>query len=1175
MKQLKLLMFLAIIVVAGMIPSALMAQEYHQGVIQLKFKKNQTSSLQKMLLNRASKSGELKRTSKRGFIETGLKKVDEQNKQFKVHAMKRVFRPAGKFEDKHVKAGLHLWYELKFDTKMSLKSVVNSYKKITEVELVNPIEKIKSPSITALKEKSKRITRQEKKLKANSFPNDPLYAKQWHYHNTGQSNGTPSVDIDLERAWNIQKGDSRVIVAVTDHSVDPNHEDLKGNMWVNSGEIPGNNIDDDNNGFVDDIHGYDFFKNSGTLDGNDRHGNHVAGTISAETNNGIGVAGIAGGTGNNDGVRIMSVGVFGKRGSGGFAEGYVYAADNGAVISQNSWNSVGTSSASAERDAIDYFIANAGGVDKAMNGGVVIFSMGNDHGEVRTNHATYAPVIAVCATDENDERGNYSNYGNWAGVSAPGGAGGFIDGEWQFTRDGVWSSVNNNEYREFSGTSMAAPHVSGIAALLVSNNYGSITPQQVRKIIEGTTEFIDYKNSGVEGKLGVGRVNAYEALRVAENMHIPILVRANNTTTNSTTITWGTLNSDNEFEVAYKKVSATSWVTSITNGLSFKINNLEEGEWYDVKVRAKNSAGYSPYSGTSTFITKVSSLAVPSNFTISNIKELTADLSWERPKHVLTYLLRYRVVGNSKWEEKQINLGNTKSLVALFPKTKYELQIKAKSGGVESDYTPVQSFTTLYTKCGEIEPWQPKGYGVNGTKVAYNGKIYANAWWAGPNDVPGKNSTWRFQGNCPKDNDNEAPQVTITSLSNGQVVEQETLSSITLSANATDSDGTIASIQFSVDGANLSSGNNISWLPSAFGSYTIKVEVTDDKGAKATDEVIIIVKEKVDNEVPQVTITSLSNRQVVEQETLSSIMLSANATDSDGTIESIQFSVDGTNLSMGNDISWLPASFKSYTIKVEVIDNKGAKATDEITITVKQKVNNEVPQVTITSLSTGQVIEQETLSSITLSANATDSDGTIASIQFSVDGVNLSSGNNISWLPASFKNYTIKVEVRDDKGAKASDVVKVTIKEKTTGGGCNSIQAWEANTEYKVKGTQVAYKGSVYENKWWTKNEEPGAGGPWGPWKLIGACIDLATINNLITIAPNPTQGVLKLHLESGLKQPSGIKISSLTGKYNLGLDKNLEKGELIYDISRFPKGVYLLEITIGKQVVSKKIILE
>lgn len=164
---------------------------------------------------------------------------------------------------------------------------------------------------------------------------------QWHYKNFGITpRSVEGADINLFEAWKQTTGSPNVIVSIVDGGIDGSHEDLKDNLWINEGEIPGNGIDDDGNGFIDDVYGYNFVSDKGeiTLD-EAGHGTHVAGTVAARNNNGIGVSGVAGGDGTpNSGARLMSCQIFeGANGSGQGAGATVYGANNGAVISQNSW----------------------------------------------------------------------------------------------------------------------------------------------------------------------------------------------------------------------------------------------------------------------------------------------------------------------------------------------------------------------------------------------------------------------------------------------------------------------------------------------------------------------------------------------------------------------------------------------------------------------------------------------------------------------------------------------------------------------------------------------------------------------------------------------------------------------------------------------------------------------
>ncbi|HKK68136.1 MAG TPA: S8 family serine peptidase, partial [Bacteroidales bacterium] len=375
----------------------------------------------------------------------------------------------GKFEQKHKKHGLHLWYEIEFDNKFDIKSVISAFK---SSEFIAHAEPVPAPKL----------------FEEKNFPNDPKYGQQWQYEN-----------ISMEMAWQYQTGSANVIVAVNDGGIDVDHEDIAGNMWRNSNEIPANGIDDDNNGYIDDYYGYNFADDMGTIIAHD-HGTHVAGSVAGETNNSTGIAGVAGGNGNDNGVRLMSLALFSETNIDGFDEAFVYAADMGAVISQNSWGS-GPQVQSLE-DAIQYFNANAGGVNAPMDGGLVVFAAGNDN--TNTGESIYPSnlpyVMAVASVDKYDKKSTFSNYGDFVDICAPGSF--------------IFSSISENAYQSKSGTSMACPHVSGVAALIVSHYQGNITPAQVWDMLINNTDPIDQLNPNHIGKLGSGRLNAFKALGI-------------------------------------------------------------------------------------------------------------------------------------------------------------------------------------------------------------------------------------------------------------------------------------------------------------------------------------------------------------------------------------------------------------------------------------------------------------------------------------------------------------------------------------------------------------------------------------------------------------------------------------------------------------------------------------
>ena len=300
-------------------------------------------------------------------------------------------------------------------------------------------------------------------------------------------------------------------------------------MWVNEAELNGTaGKDDDGNGYRDDIHGYDFYKKSPDVEPGE-HGTHVAGTIAAVNDNGIGVSGVAGGTGNGDGVRIMTCAIYDYMGYGtATPTGYVYAADNGAVISQNSWNYPMINILPEDMSvAFDYFIDNAGiGPDGEqtgpMKGGVIIFAAGNEFSPKVGCPSDDPRVITVTSMMADYVKASYSNYGTEADIFAPGGAG---ERDAAFPQQGqVYSTGLDNTYTYHSGTSMACPHVSGVAALIVSHygaNASGFTNEELKTILLRSYRNVDMWQTrpDIAAGLGAGLVDA--SLMELENPGVP------------------------------------------------------------------------------------------------------------------------------------------------------------------------------------------------------------------------------------------------------------------------------------------------------------------------------------------------------------------------------------------------------------------------------------------------------------------------------------------------------------------------------------------------------------------------------------------------------------------------------------------------------------------------------
>lgn len=329
---------------------------------------------------------------------------------------------------------------------------------------------------------------------ALALPNDPNFNNLWGMNNTGQTGGTTDADIDAPEAWEFTKGSHEIIVGVIDTGVDYNHEDLAANMWVNEAEYNGTaGVDDDGNGIVDDIHGARWTNGDGTVSSGDPmdgqgHGTHCSGTIGAVGDNGIGVAGV------NWNVRIMGLKFLDDEGSGYDTDAIAaleYAIDKGAHLTSNSWGGGGYSQAmvdaiNAAAAANQLFIAAAGN------------DYGNNNDENPMYPATYSPenIIAVAASDHNDNMAYFSNYGpTTVDLAAPG--------------VNILSTVPGNDYDgSYSGTSMATPHVSGVAALLLSRNPGAAYQDVKGWILDNVTPLSQWDGVVLSG----GRLNAADAL---------------------------------------------------------------------------------------------------------------------------------------------------------------------------------------------------------------------------------------------------------------------------------------------------------------------------------------------------------------------------------------------------------------------------------------------------------------------------------------------------------------------------------------------------------------------------------------------------------------------------------------------------------------------------------------
>jgi len=401
-------------------------------------------------------------------------KVDVVTQQF--HAL-RITQQSTGIKSKQV------FYVISFPAGTNIQEVIEAYYQTGEIDYAEPDYIGSSAGVKA------------------DVPNDTYYSRQWSLKNNGTFTATPSIpgaDIDMENAWAIEQGSSTVVVGIIDTGAKLDHPEFNGRIWTNDHETAGNGIDDDNNGYVDDVKGWDFANTDKNPTDDNGHGTNVAGIVGSKGNNSMGYTGV------DRNCKLMILKVLDNQGSGYYSwwtDAIYYAVDNGAKVLNMSLG--GSSNSTTLQDAINYALTH---------NVVVVVCMMNTNSNALYYPAVLPGVIAVGSTNPTDYRtspffwspSSGSNFGSHISVVAPGN---YIYGLNHLT--------NNNFGTYWGGTSQATPHVAGLAALLFAQD-NNRTNAQIKSIIESTAE--DQVGNPTEDVLGwdqyygYGRINAYRAL---------------------------------------------------------------------------------------------------------------------------------------------------------------------------------------------------------------------------------------------------------------------------------------------------------------------------------------------------------------------------------------------------------------------------------------------------------------------------------------------------------------------------------------------------------------------------------------------------------------------------------------------------------------------------------------
>ncbi len=914
------------------------------------------------------------------------------------------------------------------------------------------------------------------------IPNDELFAQLWGLHNTGQTGGQADADIDAPEAWDLTTGNVPVLVAVIDTGVDYTHEDLAANIWTNPGEIAGDGLDNDNNGYIDDIHGINAISGSGDPFDDNGHGTHVAGTIAALRGNGIGVAGV----GQN--IKIVACKFLSSTGSGTTADAvecinYVndlkHSRGQDILITNHSWGGGGFSQAIVD--------ALAGLDSPGMAPILHVAAAGNANNNnelIPFFPASYdlSNVLAVAATDHNDLYAVFSNFGSVSvDIAAPG------VNILSTVPTGTCQHCVLTGYKALNGTSMASPHVAGTASL-VWGNEPTLTADEIKQRLLSS---VDSLSVTTKGTLTNGRINAMQALTLATAPDItPPSVSLTNPTQDaiiSSTITVSATAFDDvavtavEFFIdgllvgqLFNTVPAAPYTGSWdTTSVLDSIHNLTAqavdaagnvGTSLSVSITVQNTSPPAQVPIITTFSDRLQGNATNShNLRIDVAGTVDVNLTWDddRAAPLLTVFDPNNSVVTFQGGPQPIQLFFTAAIAGVYVfeiqnlnnnrKADYVLQITHTAGSSPSPspdiaapevslFSPAAgstvsgSITITATASDNVGVTQVQFF-VDGVLLSTDTAAPYSAAWNTTSTIDGVHALTAQASDGASNSgmstsvnvtvDNTGPAVNITSPAGGSTVSAAT----TITATGTDPSG-VTQVQFFVDGVSLGTDTaapySASWNTTSAtdGAHTLTAQASD---AAANTGISPAVNVTVDNTAPAVNITSPAIGATVS----AAVTITATGTDPSG-VTQVQFFVDG--VSLGTDTAAPYSAAWNTTSTIDGVHALTAQASDGagnsgVSTSVNVTVDNTGPAVNITSPAGGSTVS----AAVTIIAAGADPSG-VTQVQFFVDGILLGTDTaapySASWntTTATEGAHSLTAVASDEPGNTAiSPVVNVSV----------------------------------------------------------------------------------------------------------------------------------------------------